>query len=59
MVLQSARWLALGYFPAFLDYGIFLSWAIWLGLVNARTCLKFGCPAYSGLLIRARVILLA
>lgn len=31
MVLQSTRWLALGYFTYFFSYGIFLPfWSVWL-----------------------------
>ena len=52
MVLQSTRWLALGYFTYFFSYGIFLPfWSVWLkgDWFNARNHRpviggRSGCP---------------
>ena len=50
MVLQSTRWLALGYFTYFFSYGIFLPfWSVWLkgiGLTpeTIGLLLGSGCP---------------
>ena len=48
MVLQSTRWLALGYFTYFFSYGIFLPfWSVWLkgiGLTPETIGLLLGLP---------------
>ena len=56
MVLQSTRWLALGYFTYFFSYGIFLPfWSVWLkgiGLTPETIGLLLGgqvwLPVFSG-----------
>ncbi len=54
MVLQSTRWLALGYFTYFFSYGIFLPfWSVWLkgiGLTPETIGLLLG----AGLVARLR-----
>ncbi len=63
MVLQSTRWLALGYFTYFFSYGIFLPfWSVWLkgiGLTQKPSACYWGqvwLPVFLGsLLIAPRV----
>ena len=61
MVLQSTRWLALGYFTYFFSYGIFLPfWSVWLkgiGLISGNVPQGAGLSSSASLEVAVGTVL--